>query len=273
MSFYMTLPSNSLLSASQYPSNTQSSFTTILNPPLALNSEYEVALTEFSSSNKYLIDFGEINCHSPFKQTTTVKISIFNGSTNLEAIEQINKLILCQFWRDSLDGFDLPHSVQMLKDFENKYSIYFPKLSLKNGVLKISAGVPNAEANFIMCKFSGLISQIIFGTSENSINLDVSIHLENNFNHVQYAAIYTDCISDQYVGDTTAPILKIINLKAFPVSDSIHVFDNPHYLPVNKNRLTSINISIRDLQGRAIKYSDIFSVSIIKLHFRIKKNE
>jgi hypothetical protein len=40
------------------------------------------------------------------------------------------------------------------------------------------------------------------------------------------------------------------------------------YVPVKKNFINSINISIKSLTGEYIKFDDDFIYTIVKLHFR-----
>ena len=84
--------------------------------------------------------------------------------------------------------------------------------------------------------------------------------------------ILTDIIEDQYYGDVRSPVLYTINLKSSNYIDTVTTYENPHYIPVNKSVINSINISIYDLSGEPLKFSDLFSIVIIKLHFR-KRNE
>ncbi len=44
------------------------------------------------------------------------------------------------------------------------------------------------------------------------------------------------------------------------------------YLRVRVNRLTSINISLKDMEGNSIMFLDVFAFVVVKLHFR-KTNE
>ena len=96
--------------------------------------------------------------------------------------------------------------------------------------------------------------------------------------HVDFVFIHSDIIYNEIAFNencfqmTYLRVKKTVNVEYIEKNFYNPVYDNPHYLPVNKNRLSSINISIRDLQGRPIKFSDLFSVAIITLHFR-KKNE
>lgn len=95
---------------------------------------------------------------------------------------------------------------------------------------------------------------------------------EQKLSLVNYAAIYTNIIDEQYFGDSLVPILRCVNLsssKQFSSSISMS-FDNPVYVPVNKSVITTINIKIADLEGHLIRFKDLFSYVIITLHFKRK---
>jgi hypothetical protein len=95
-------------------------------------------------------------------------------------------------------------------------------------------------------------------------NSTLSIPFRQYLNIINHAVVLTDIIDDQLYGNVRSPILSTINFKG----ETIISFENPHYLPVKKSQLSSINIKILDLTSKQIRFSDIFSLSILKLHFR-----
>jgi hypothetical protein len=86
--------------------------------------------------------------------------------------------------------------------------------------------------------------------------------------------ILTDLIEDQYFGDAMSPVLYTLNMKSSSNAESVTVLENPHYLPVKKTFISSINIQLFDLTGSPIKFTDLFSLVILKIHFRkLRLNE
>jgi hypothetical protein len=82
--------------------------------------------------------------------------------------------------------------------------------------------------------------------------------------------IYSDICSYQYVGDTFAPVLKVVavpnNVK---YGDYIDInYSSPHYIPIVSNVLDIIEINLRSDIGEII-YFDTGKV-LLKLHFRPK---
>jgi hypothetical protein len=118
-------------------------------------------------------------------------------------------------------------------------------------------------------EFDGLVSVFLTELYRKKINESGQLTLKSQvLNLINYAALYTDLIEDQYFGDTLAPILRIINIKSQSSADTITFFDNPHYVNINKSNISSINIKICDLKGNQIQFENIFAFVILKLHFR-----
>jgi hypothetical protein len=99
---------------------------------------------------------------------------------------------------------------------------------------------------------------------------DMTCDFTENLSVINHAAIYCDIIEPQLFGDVAAPVLQVINLHSSTTADTVTFFDNPAYLNVNKTIINSINIRVVDLQGDPIRFENIFSFIIIKLHFRKK---
>ncbi len=114
----------------------------------------------------------------------------------------------------------------------------------------------------------GLLANLLFKEDEVKISTNISYTLNEFMNTISYAFVYTDIVDDQYIGDSLAPVLRVVSLKTNSQSDMITFFDNPHYVPVKKSIINTINIRIYDTQGNPMKFSDIISYVIVKLHFK-----
>jgi hypothetical protein len=107
--------------------------------------------------------------------------------------------------------------------------------------------------------------------SEHELSKAQAFTFKDNTSVINYAAIYTDIIPEQFFGDSSTPIL--INLISNKSGGVVKTFENPMYLPINRTYISSINIKIVDLQGNLIRFSDDFAYVIVKLHFRKILNE
>jgi hypothetical protein len=115
---------------------------------------------------------------------------------------------------------------------------------------------------------TGSIAQLLDKKDKIIIEEPTRFQFVHYMSIINYAAIYTDFIEEQYVGGEQTPILRIINIKSSEAPDTVTFFDNPHYVKVKKTSISSINIRILDLTGNPIKFDDLFSFVILKLHFK-----
>ena len=87
---------------------------------------------------------------------------------------------------------------------------------------------------------------------------------------VIFIYIYSDIVDYQFVGDEQAPLLRIVPTgdvnKALNFTSKI--FDSPHYIPVARNNLESIEIDIRNHLGYPILFTS--GEVVVKLHFKRK---
>ncbi|KAG8239543.1 hypothetical protein J437_LFUL019262 [Ladona fulva] len=107
---------------------------------------------------------------------------------------------------------------------------FSPKLALQLGFdpkLKISVGsVSNHPANL----FLGFPHQIL---------------------------IYCDIVEQQFIGDTCAPLLRMVNMETRKYvygSQKLISFDSPHYVPLMRREFDNIEIDLRDDAGNRIPF-------------------
>ena len=112
----------------------------------------------------------------------------------------------------------------------------------------------------------GLCNELIFHNK--NIVLNKYYHYPGKFNLVKFGIIYCDIIQEQIVGEDYRQVLQIITLDNAENSQVISNNLDPQYVPVKKNFITSINVSIKSLTGEFIKFEDDFIYTICKLHFR-----
>ena len=105
---------------------------------------------------------------------------------------------------------------------------------------------------------------IPYGLNERVVDLRRGwIHLYN----------YTDVVVYVPVGDTAAPLLRILPLSKYreaAFSDQQwHVINQPHYIELARNFIDSIKIDIRTDDGQHVSF--IRGTAIVKLHIRRKQ--
>jgi len=83
--------------------------------------------------------------------------------------------------------------------------------------------------------------------------------------------LYTDIIKPNLVGDCVAPLLRIIKVDKQSTDTNISVsFSNPYYLPIMKREFDTIEINIRDDEGKLIPF--VSGKLNVRLHFKRVEN-
>src|SRR5436190_8621392 len=83
--------------------------------------------------------------------------------------------------------------------------------------------------------------------------------------------VYCDLAEPQFVGDTVAPLLKIVNIDTttsrykYGANKMVHFID-PHYVPLMRTKFESVEIDLRDDTGQRMPF--YFGTTCMKLHFR-----
>ena len=110
----------------------------------------------------------------------------------------------------------------------------------------------------------GICKDLIFNNQE--IELDKYYYVPGQLKLTKFGIIYCDIIQEQVFGEDYRQVLQVIALD----SDTQSISNNMdlQYVPVKKNFINSINISIKSLTGEYIKFDDDFIYTIVKLHFR-----
>ena len=82
--------------------------------------------------------------------------------------------------------------------------------------------------------------------------------------------VYCDVLEHVPVGDTKAPLLRIVEAKG-STHEVIHmIYDKPRYLPLQKKNFDSIEIDIRDCFGEKISFEN--GQVVVILEFNRAKN-
>jgi len=78
--------------------------------------------------------------------------------------------------------------------------------------------------------------------------------------------IYCNICEEQIVGDVYAPLMRSVALNGKRGDHVIKSYGEPHYIPVNRRQVDSIEINIKDDTGHNVPF--MFGKVICKLHFR-----
>ena len=129
---------------------------------------------------------------------------------------------------------------------------------------KISKSWNSLKSQAILQTFiyTSLDKIIIIGTKKGSKVVDI--------NPVHSMYIYTNIIEHHIVGDTRAPLLRIVNVEGKPGETITKLYDSPHYVPIKQKLIGTVEIDIRDGSGQVIPF--VTGTVIVKLHFRKRRS-
>lgn len=271
--FFLTLPSNS--SAKYFPDNTLTHFTTKLHTAVSLSGDWEVALTEVTFPKSwYTIEKGggviivecggysspELGTMHAYTSEIRVPAGYYENVTDI--VREINKalskiiplyIVNPMIWKTENNGMPI------LKYHEGTKRVHFQmsrnqSITLSTTLMAI-LGVGNKQS-------PSVAKQEDSYTWVASRGSDISRGLNCLF-------IYSDIVEHVTVGDTRAPLLRIVDARG-PHGETInHIYERPLYIPIQKKQFETVEILISDDFGVKIPFQS--GKVIITLHFRQTK--
>lgn len=243
MSFYVTLPSDS--SMHFFPENKISHFKTQLPFPLDLKGEWEVGLSEIIYPHSW---------HNINETNNYFRYEINNGNIVSSVKQEID--VGCY---ESM--YDIVSAIQLsLPKNPSRFTLHYNKTTkrVKINVVQDASlylenmgeilGFPNKSA--------------IRGNMKSEYTADVG----SNFS---FFYVYTDLISSQIVGDTQAPLLRIVRVKGQDGETISQYYDRPQYLPLMRHSFQTIQVELRLNSGDFVPFQR--GKVIIVLHFRMRQ--
>lgn len=101
-----------------------------------------------------------------------------------------------------------------------------------------------------------------------SILADEKIGEYSLINVISSLYVYCDIIDYQFVGDSKVQLLRTVSTHNSSFDHFDIIYDSPHYLPVNKKTINTINIFIASDTGDKILFNS--GKVFVKLHFKQK---
>ena len=248
-SFYVLCPSNA--STDLFEENNPASFKISVPKRIHLQGQYEVGLVEI----QYPVTWDTF--HKPIDYRIKVQSSEGNAGTahlTQTKYDSANELVteIC---------FKLGLALNKASDF---YRDAFVLDFLSNRVIY------NVQKYNIEVRLSSQVIEVL-GLQERAwIARDGTGNYPpdhtNGFN-----ALYVYCyvVQPQIVGNVYAPLLRTVGINNEKRGDLVQrLYDQPHYVPVNTDELSIIEINIKDDTGQNISFAS--GKVICKLHFRQK---
>lgn len=244
MSFYLTLPSDNSLN--YYPDNKVSHFKTRLPTPFELKGEWEVGLAEFIYPHTW---------HNVNSQNNLIGYDVGNRI-------EVGRRIPPGFYESVPDILTAIY----VEEHKNKIEFKF------NTVTKRVCITVKNNARVIL--YDGLAQMLGFEPTEISSpdpNIDAKVESPNVADpcaHYRVLLLYSDIVEPQIVGDIVAPLLRIVNVTGEDGEVISVKYDRPHYLPVNRKIIDTLEIVIRAHTGELIPFER--GKTYVSLHFRQK---
>ena len=285
--FYLTLPSNS--SIEYFPNNTLTHFITKLHNDVSLNGDWEVALVDiiyprnWHNVSEQYIDIS----YDPAKKTLPltnlreseslygafrVPIPSAYYSSMAELTTAINDSISDTFkhpipsW--SSEGVNGYLASSLWPSFYYDAQDRKVKLSMVDGIY---VDIPERLAGLLGMNPTTEADAIRHFSSLSTVESYKPCDIEGGL-HALY--VYCDVMESIPVGDTMAPLLRIIEVAGSRNKETqtmTHIqYDQPRYFPVQKKTFDSIEIDIRDDTGESIPFDS--GKLIVTLHFRRAKD-
>jgi hypothetical protein len=254
MSFYVYLPSNS--SSSYFPENTMDNYKTKLTRKIDFGKDdYEVALTEINYFNVYNV-FSEED-----EKERTVTIAFQREKRPEGGIVTSSDLLIPNIAYSN--PLEIVHCLnEMIKGKTSEISIWVDKISQRT---KINlARFTTIQMSSKLMSILGYKKKGFFRPGEHTAVNPLELGFGN------YFYIYSDIVSQQYVGDTMSPLLRILhNTTASRHFTSVSF--RPYYKAVSRREFDTIEVLIRNEFGEKLKFSD--GPTTLTLHFRARGSQ
>ncbi|XP_035204746.1 uncharacterized protein LOC118206051 [Stegodyphus dumicola] len=241
MSFYVTLPSDS--SMNYFPENKISHFITRLPVPIELKGMWEVGLVELL----YPHTWHNVNADNNLIGFVLEKDGEMLGRRLppgcYETVPDILKAIY-------------------IKEHQNKIIFNYNPVTKRVKIkVKNNAKVILHDG---LAQMLGFEPMEITSTDDSSETVVESPFAADPCAHYRVLMIYTDIVEPQIVGDVLAPLLRIVRVTGSDGEVVSALFDRPHYLPVNRKMIDTLEIDIRTHMGAFTPFER--GRSYVKLH-------
>ena len=245
--FYLTLPSNS--SMDYYPQNTVAQYTTKLNSLIGLDGEWEVGLAEVS----FPFEIGNVlegECYFTISQTDvdeSIKVTIPAG--HYKDVEHLGMQIKMATMR------------QLKLSTIEKVPIAFFLLKTSNRVqMRLYQNI-TVQFGIILARLLGFRHGVMY--SGDSVLADSKMRIRSL---VRSVYVYCDLVEHVFVGDTKAPLLRIVNRTAKGGENVQETFNPVLYVPLQKKCFDDVEINLMTDTGIPVPFR--FGKSFVVLEFR-----
>jgi len=273
--FYMILPSNS--SMQFYPNNTLTNYKTRLQIPIELAGDWEVALAEISFPLSWFTissEFGKFtfSCNSPAlgngepsRRNFELQVPAGYYKSVREITQQMNSLITRAMNKPY--SVTLPNSMEVITYMPLDHTKW-PQMKYIDPWRKVGVVLPPNSS----LKVDKLLA-VVLGWGVNPLTNDgvsstllTGTNASDLYGGIHNIYVYTDIVENLVVGDSRAPLLRIVEAEGDYGDVLYQSFEIPHYIPVRKKRFDTIELDIRDVFGEPLSFES--GALVVTLHFR-----
>ena len=265
MSFYLTLPSNT-----EFANNTAASFRCPLPDAVELRGPWEVGLasvqfpTEFINVENAWVD---LYIHEDAKKKLHLPIPDGQYRKLTHLVSTVQEYVA---FGVELGKADLPAAHKGRKErITLKYNSVEHRVTLRTsgGLVSAIDFSPNLG---LLLGFERLTHYHPGGYNSSPESMRFSSTQVSTFTTgFNSLYIYSDIVESQYVGDTKAPLLRIVPMKITDEPYHGVDFSNVHYINLLRKSFNSVQITIKSSTGEPFPF--ISGRSMVKLHFRKKR--
>src|SRR5258708_10497761 len=266
--FYMTLSNSD--SINYYPKNKPSNFTVQFDKNIELLRKMEVALVEtiFSKLNTTvkLIIYDASNYKFDIRLNLTL-FEIKNIASLFDILKEniskftefmvIDKMVKKLTGRDGTGVYNQFELIQII--MPTFYFNYKTKtFRMRSGILKAKLYQPNQWDEitwYLYFEFDDKLNSIIrFPSFSRETNSYYSENVPLNMDIINHLYIYLDILTPSITGNTKSNLLRIIS-RSNELRDSNSIeFNNKIFIPVNRQLIESITVTIKNKKGNLINF-------------------
>lgn len=249
--FYVCLPSNS--SMLTYPDNSGGHYYTNLPQAIDLSGrDYEVGLSEITFSNSY---------SNVLKDEIILFIQRPRGDAYVELRLKPGLYNSAQYFIDHLNGLLLKVFDRKVKKIKFYYHTASRRCTMriydKNVTIKLSTRLVEL-LHFNYSIYSGITDEYFVKVEGKS---PMDIHSDT------YAVyVYCDLVEHRVVGDTMAPLLRMVPTTNTAETVIHQIYEKPHYIPLAKRHFNAVEILLTADTGKELVFEG--GKTILTLHFR-----
>ena len=251
--FYLTLPSNN--SMEYYPENTLAQFTSRLPNAINLSGDWEVGLVEIQYP------------HNWFNVPTLKRHRTFTVRSTATADEN-GPLVRRSFYIRA--GY-YPHIYDLLTEIQEKTN---ETLSDVNNSIRLNYDGITRKISVTFSRPCSLSLPMhirkIIGLTRGSWDATNSNGGEvSDLDPVDSLFVYCDVLEHRVVGDSQVPLLRIVPVGGRNGELVTRIYENVHYVRLQRKTFQTIEINIRDRAGINVPFEA--GTLNVTLHFRQRK--